>query len=128
MDASKSLATAYPKIHRTARAQRRNELRRAVILLLGNERIDHGGVLVSVAIVFIVLMRHGMILDFVTGGGVRSVAMIHLSDMLYAAAVTHKTAMHSKCLRPAHREQRDEAKSEALKTKKRHNGQMITSL
>jgi len=100
----------------------------AVILLLGNERIDHGGVLVSVAIVFMVLMRHGMILVFVTCGGVRSVAMIHLSDMLYAAAVTYKSTVQSKCLRPAHREQRDEAKSEALKTKKRHNGQMITSL
>ena len=121
MDASQSLATAFPKIHRAADAQRRNELWRAVILLLGNERIDHSSVLMSVSIVFfIMLMRYGIILVFVTGGGVRSVAVIHLSDMLYAAAVTHKTPMQPKCLRPAHSEQRDEAKSETLKTKKLH--------
>lgn len=67
---------------------RREDLKRCFILLLGDEGIDHGSVLVRVAIVFLILMRDGMILFLVTGGGMRPVAVIHLRDLLHTAAIT----------------------------------------
>ena len=127
-NARKRLAAGFPKIERVEQTHWRRNLKRSVILLLGDEGIDHGGVLVPFARVFLILMRHGMILVIVTGVGVGPVAVIHRGDLLLAAAVTQIAAMQAKRLCPADREQRDEAKSETLESYKLHNGQRITSL
>ncbi len=122
------MAAGFPKIKRAEQAHWYGKLWHSIILLLGDEGIDHGGMLVGVAIVLIMLVRHGMVIVFVTGGGMRPVTVIHHRDLLLATAIAHETAMEAKRLRPAHREQRDEAKGETLQTKKRHDSQMITSL
>jgi hypothetical protein len=107
-NARQSLAAGFPKIERAEQIHRRGELKCGVILLLGDEGIDHGGMLVPVASVFLMLMRHGMILLLVAGGGMRSVAVIHCKVICsLAAAVAQIAAMQAKRLRPADREKRD---------------------
>lgn len=108
-------------IERAEQIHRREDLKRGVILLLGDEGIDHRSVLVSVAIVFIVLMRHGMILVLVAVCGMRTVAVVHQGDLLFTTAVAQPAAMQAKGLRPAHREKRDEAKGKALEAKELHD-------
>lgn len=115
-----SLAAGFQKIERAEQVHRHGELECGVILLLGNEGIDHRGMLVSVAIVFIVLMRHGMILVLVAVCGMRPVAVVHQGDLLLTAAVAQPAAMQAKSLRPADREKRDKAKGESLETKELH--------
>lgn len=64
--------------------------------------------LMAISGIFVVMMRarRVVILILVADGGMRTMAMIHLGQVLLTTAIAHEAAMQSHRLRPAEREQR----------------------
>ena len=98
------------------------EIDRHGVLLLGEKGVDDCGQRMRIAIRLIMVMRDIMITVNMFRGGMRPVAVVHLGDVLALAMVAQPTAMQAKRLRPANREERDEAKGDTLGTREGHAG------
>lgn len=94
---------------------------RCGFLLLCDQRIDHGGMLMLIPVVLIVVGMPGLVIILiVTDRGMWPMAMIDLCELLHPAAVAHETAMQAGHLRPAHREQREKGKEKPVMTEAGH--------
>lgn len=94
---------------------RHDNRHRGFVFLHGQQRIHYGRVLMGVAIiVIVVLMRKRRLLALMAGGGMRSVAVIRLCEMLHSSAVADIASMKPKRLRPANREKREEAENKTI--------------
>ena len=90
------------------------------VLLFGEKGVDDYRQTMGVTICLIMIMRKVMIIVIMFRCGMRAVAMIHLGDVLPLAVVAQPPAMQARRLRPADREESDEAKNEALETREGH--------
>jgi|GEM_PF-6592164 len=107
-------AVKNERIHADWRRLRSHESRRGIVLH-GEQRIDDCGMLMSVAIILIVVMRDGMILVFMPGGGMQAMTVIHLGQLHLTAAIAlaHVATMNADGLCPADRKKCDETDNKA---------------
>lgn len=102
----------------------RGDIQDGFLLLHGEQRIDHHGMVVTAfPAIFFVVRRGIVVLILVAGGRMRPVAVIHLAEMLHTTAIAHEAAMQAGRLRPAYREKREQAEDEPVMTKTKHGGE-----
>lgn len=112
---------SFQEVQRAEHLHRSTDGGTRILLKLGEQRIHHGCMIVRAFVLFVMIVREGMILVLVASRGMRAMTVIHLCHKLHATAVAHETPMQPERLRPAHRKQCDEAENEPLWSEELHD-------